>query len=489
MLFTNILRSTPLLLVLLLSGEVSASLQSDAEHAIRQEGLTLRDVGVAVVDPATGRILIDINATTPRIPASNMKLLTSGTAAMLLGSDFRYRTKLLAVDDDLVVIGSGDPAFGDTELLADMTDADGHAMDIEGFLDLWVAAIVTSGRTNIDELIIDDRIFDRDYVHPSWPKEQLVRRYCAGISGLNFHRNIIRFYPKPGGRTANVTHRSPSTNALQIKNQITSTKSGRGSDVVDVQRKSGTNQITLKGNVTAPIRVPIEVTVHDMPGLFGSILAERLNAQGIHVNTVRLASDIDPTFEGDIIGPVISTPISRVLQRCNQDSYNLYAEALLKTLGATYSRAPGSFENGATVVRHTLQDALPEPDASLHIADGSGMSRSNRVSPHTLAHWLANFDPNVPAEAMFINSLATPGSGTLKKRFRNRNLSGATVLAKSGYLTGVCSLSGFVVAPDGRRLAFSIIVNHSSPSSAKAKSMQEQIVEQIARSLTAFARG
>jgi D-alanyl-D-alanine carboxypeptidase/D-alanyl-D-alanine-endopeptidase (penicillin-binding protein 4) len=89
---------------------------------------------------------------------------------------------------------------------------------------------------------------------------------------------------------------------------------------------------------------------------------------------------------------------------------------------------------------------------------------------------------------MFINSLATPGSGTLKKRFRNRNLSGTTVLAKSGYLTGVCSLSGFVVAPDGRRLAFSIIVNHSSPSSAKAKSMQEQIVERIARSLTAFAR-
>ena len=209
MLFTNILRSTPLLLVLLLSGEVSASLQSDAEHAIRQEGLTLGDVGVAVVDPATGRILIDINATTPRIPASNMKLLTSGTAAMLLGSDFRYRTKLLAVDDDLVVIGSGDPAFGDTELLADMTDADGHAMDIEGFLNLWVAAIVTAGRTNIDELIIDDRIFDRDYVHPSWPKEQLVRRYCAGVSGLNFHRNIIRFYPKPGGPTANVTHRSP----------------------------------------------------------------------------------------------------------------------------------------------------------------------------------------------------------------------------------------------------------------------------------------
>ncbi|MCH2149167.1 MAG: D-alanyl-D-alanine carboxypeptidase/D-alanyl-D-alanine-endopeptidase [Phycisphaerales bacterium] len=486
----HILKSTTIaLLSILLSQTAIASLQSDAQQAIRQQGLEMADVGVAVLDPATGRMLVDINASTPRIPASNMKLLTSGTAAMLLGSDFRYRTRLVSVDDDLVVIGSGDPAFGDTELLAKMTDADGNAMDVEGFLNLWVDAIVATGRSHFDELIIDDRVFDRDYVHHTWPKEQLVRRYCAGVSGLNFHRNIIRFYPRPGGRTANVERRSPTTNALDIRNEITSTKNKRSSDLVDVHRKIGTNQITLKGNVTVPMQVPIEVTVHDMPGLFGAMLAERLEHHGVTVSTIRLATASDPPFSGDPVGPVIATPLSSVLKRCNQDSYNLYAEALLKTLGATYSRSPGTFQNGATVIRHTLQDTLQEPDTSLRIADGSGMSRSNRISPETLAHWLASFDPDDPDAAMFIHSLATPGNGTLSKRFTNRKLSGATVLAKSGYLNGVCSLSGLVIAPDGRRLVFSIIVNHGSPSASHAKRMQERIVERLARSLTTLARG
>ena len=79
---TNLLRSTATaLLALLLSQGAVASLQGDAEQAIRQQGLEMADVGVAVLDPTTGRMLVDINASTPRIPASNMKLLTSGTAA------------------------------------------------------------------------------------------------------------------------------------------------------------------------------------------------------------------------------------------------------------------------------------------------------------------------------------------------------------------------------------------------------------------------
>ena len=190
-----------------------------------------------------------------------MKLLTSGTAARLLGAEFRYRTRLISTGDDLVVLGSGDPAFGDSVLLNRMTDASGNVMNIESFLDLWTNAAIDAGIKEVDELIIDDRIFDREYIHPSWPHEQLVNRYCAGVAGLNFHRNVIRFYPRPGTRSADINHVSPATKTLDVTNRIKSDRSNPDSTLVRVSRKHGTNAITLSGNVTVPMRVPIEAPI------------------------------------------------------------------------------------------------------------------------------------------------------------------------------------------------------------------------------------
>ena len=478
-----------LLLLAASSGSAVASLQGEAEQAVRLHGIDLEDVGVAVVDPSTGKLLVDINASTTRIPASNMKLLTSGTAARLLGTEFRYRTRLIATGDDLVVLGSGDPAFGDSALLERMTDANGHTMNIESFLDLWTNAAINAGIMEVDELIIDDRIFDREYTHPSWPDEQLERRYCAGVAGLNFHRNVVRFYPRPGSRTADISHVSPATRTLDVTNRIKSDRSNPESSLVHVSRKHGTNSITLSGNVTVPMRVPVEVTVHDAPGFFGSLLAERLESRGITVDTVRLATGTDPDFQGSTVGPAIVTPIQLILERCNHDSYNLYAEALLKTIGSKVHGAPGSYSNGSRAIKAAVMNQSSFHGADLQVADGSGMSRQNRVAPASLAYWLASFDPSRADDTLFIRSLPTPGQGTLENRFGNRNLGGATVRAKSGYLDGVCSLSGFVMTADGRRLTFSIIVNDKDTPARKAKKMQEHIVEQLAHSLAFIARG
>jgi len=478
-----------LLLLAASSGPAVASLQGEAEQAVRLHGIDLDDVGIAVVDPSTGRMLIDINSSTARIPASNMKLLTSGTAARVLGADFRYRTRLISTSDDLVVLGSGDPAFGDSVLLGRMTDAKGQSMNIESFLDLWTNPAVDAGIKEVDELIIDDRIFDREYTHPSWPSEQLVNRYCAGVAGLNFHRNIIRFYPRPGTRGANVNHVSPATRTLDVTNRIKCDQSKPDSSLVRVSRKHGTNEITLSGNVTVPMRVPVEVTVHDAPGFFASLLAERLESRGIDVETVRLATRNDPDFQGPNIGPAIVSPLQLILERCNHDSYNLYAEALLKTIGSKATGAPGSFANGSRAIEEAVRDQDASHAANLQVADGSGMSRDNRIAPASLAYWLAGFDPSEADDTLFIESLPTPGQGTLENRFGNRNLGGATVHAKSGYLNGVCSLSGYVTTPDGRRLTFSIIVNDRNTPARQAKKMQEHIVEQLAHSLASVARG
>ena len=133
------------------------------------------------------------------------------------------------------------------------------------------------------------------------------------------------------------------------------------------------------------------------------------------------------------------------------------------------------------MIRHAVQDALPRPDASLHVADGSGMSRENRLSAATLATWLADMDPDDADDQMFIESLPEPGEGTLRKRFttRGRNLEGISIKAKSGYLNRICTLSGYVMTDDGRRLCFSILVNSPTNRPREAKAMHERIVLQL----------
>lgn len=485
--WTSTLIATPVVAVgfLLLpwTGSAMGSLQGDAEQAIRSAGFDIQDVSITVIEPGTGRRIVDVNGDISRIPASNMKLLTSGSAAHLLGTDYTFKTKLVRDGDRLIVIGDGDPAFGDPELLELMTDADGRPMDIERFLAIWADAVAGSGMTRVEELVIDDRIFDREYVHPSWPREQLVKRYCAGVSGLVFHLNTIHFYPRPGSQRADLSRTKPRVDFLDIRNLVTSTPKKRQADLVDVQRAHGTNTLTFRGNVTVPMNASIEVTMHDMPTIYGRILADRIEARGIEVERVRLATASDPVFDGTIIGPVIATPLQQVLRRCNVDSSNIYAEALLKKLGSTYSRSSGPWENGATVIRHVVQERLSRPDQKLNVADGSGMSRQNRVTTRTLATWLSSFDVDDAEDAMFIDSLPVPGKGTLKKRFPRWNVDGTSIHAKSGYLRGACSLSGFVMTSDGRQLAFSIIVNDDANRVRNAKAMQEKIVTGLARSL------
>ena len=456
----------------------SGSLQGDAELAVRRAGFELEDVSVCVIDAETGRRLVDINASTPRVPASNMKLLTSGVAARLLGSDFRFRTRLLRDGDRLVVVGDGDPAFGDPVLLARMQDAQGRPLDPESLVDLWVDAVVAADIERVDELVIDDRIFDREFTHASWPREQLINWYCAEVSGLNFHTNTLYFNPKPARGTVDISRISPAYDFLEIKNQLTN-NTKRSKQSFAAIRPDGTNRFTCRGNITSSMKY--EATVHDMPSLFGRYLAHRLAKRGVRVGRVRLANAGDPDFQGQTLGPVVMTPLAQVLERCNSKSHNLYAEAILKRLGAHYTRSSGGWDNGGTVIRHAVQDALPRPDASLHVADGSGMSRENRLSAATLATWLADMDPDDADDQMFIESLPEPGEGTLRKRFttRGRNLEGISIKAKSGYLNRICTLSGYVMTDDGRRLCFSILVNSPTNRPREAKAMHERIVLQL----------
>jgi D-alanyl-D-alanine carboxypeptidase/D-alanyl-D-alanine-endopeptidase (penicillin-binding protein 4) len=482
---------TALLTLLAAAAAASADgLSAEVAELVRRNPLPGATVAVSIWDPDSQLESVAINGDQPMIPASNMKLLTTGAALDVLGPDFEFRTVLLRDGARLIVRGDGDPAFGDPELLAIMMRGDKRGIDVRTLLSFWVQAVVDSGITSLSEVVVDDRIFDRELLHPGWPADQLNRAYCPEVAGLNFHLNIVHFFPRPSrGARPLLGSPTPDYPGLEIRNRATSRTGQNDKSSAWVARPRNSNGLSFHGNVRFEYKVPVAVTIHDPPALFAALLARELRRAGITVGASRVA-EAGERLDGPIVGPVITTPIGTVLARCNEDSENLYAEALLKRVGHEVTGQPGSWGNGKAALRHVVHERLREPrfTEGLIVSDGSGLSRENRVSASTLARWLASFHDDERLEALFVDGLARGGTeGTLRKRFRDESaLSGAVVHAKSGYINYVSCLSGFVTSPLGARRSFSILVNdlRQPGSVGRAKRLQEQIVAAIAKHLT-----
>lgn len=450
-------------------------------------------VGVSVREVDSGRVLGELRADEPLTPASNMKLLTSGAALLVLGPEFQFRTELAQHQDRLVIKGSGDPALADPAVLSEMEPR----LSVDDVLAAMVKGVQKAGIEGASELVIDDRVFDRQWFHPNWPVEQANRGYAAQVSGVNFHANLLLVFPRPGPQgigSAPALALQPEAPWLRITNRARTVGDGKNS--VWITRESDANVFTVQGEVRSPLTVGVEVTVNDPATFFGQVLSDQLTRAGVRVGAagpgglpggVRLATEQEQ-FEGaGRILAVVSTPIEEVLHRCNSDSENLYAEALLKRVGHAVTRESGSWANGRTVLRMVLSEKLgPEAASSTTISDGSGLSRENLVSPTTFTRWLTLLSRNDTTRDAYTNSMAVPGQGTLRRRFQSAKL-GNELYAKSGFINGVRCLSGYLVHKEsGRRVAFSVMVNNIEGGNANqaALDLHEDIVQLADKWLT-----
>lgn len=442
-------------------------------------------VGVSLYEVQSGAQLAGLRVDEPFIPASNMKLLSSGTAMMVLGPDFVFKTQLLLEGDRLIIRGDGDPSLADPEVLEKMNPK----LTTKEMLSTLVNAVVKANPGKIREIIVDDRVFDRKLVHPSWPANQLSRGYCAQVAGVNFHANVLHFFPAPnpdGIGTPAIYSLQPAAPWIDVEVRSRTVKDGN--NAAWLTRDEGENKFVLRGDVRHKSLSPIEATYHDPATFVGRLIASSLTDAGIKVplSAVRLVN-LGEEISGGRVVAVVSTPLSEVLKRCNTDSANLYAECLLKRAGHAVTDEPGSWANGATVVRMMLSEKVgPTAASTTIISDGSGMSRENAVSPSTLTRWLAAVASDKKIAEPFANSLAQIGSGTLRKRFGGVKLN-HHLQAKSGYINGVRTLSGYICDLEtGRKVAFSILVNNIKSDIAHASTLElhEDVVKLADKWLT-----
>ncbi len=411
---------------------------------IRKHGFREHQVGLMVID-STGRVLASVRADEPFAPASNQKVITAAIGLEVLGADFVYTTTLSSdrapegdvLRGDLVLSGDGDPNISGRFTRDDPTV----------ILRRWAREFRKKGlRTITGDLLIDDFAFDDQRFLPTWQQDQWSRWYTAQIGALNFNDNCVDVTVVPGPRSAKARYRlSPPTRYVTVENDcktVALSSSTRRPRIV-LDRVRGSNRIILDGSIATGTRSWAGNVTVDDPGLYlGTVLTEVFASEGVEIRgaVVRDRKRLPPAasrvlYHRHTSGLQLDIPV--ILR----NSQNLHAEVLLKAIGRS-SGAVGSIASGRRVVLRELE-RLGIDAAGVRIVDGSGLSPENRLTPSVLARLLHRIrdEPYFP---LFRDSLPLGGkTGTLSRRFRRRDVRGR-VLAKTGYISGVSALSGYV---------------------------------------------
>lgn len=393
------------------------------------------------------------------IPASNVKLLTTAAALQKLGPQFRIITSVYGSQKgSLYIVGRGDPSIGETQLK-----------------DL-AKQLKQRGVNQVSELIADDSYFPGDSVNPKWEWEDVQAGYGAPINSLIFNENAIKLVlsPQSIGQPLRVTF-ADVTEANQWRIENNSATVGKDeSEFVEVGRDFWQPVIRVRGNLRFGSESEFAyVSVVNPANNFIQRFRQVLNAEGITVKQALVASNTQPQTQE--LAAIESPPLADLVRETNQESVNIYAEVLLRLLGKT---APVSRKDRVEFGLQELAAALTQlgvnPDGYV-LADGSGLSRQNLVSPEALVQTL-RLMANSSVKSIYRDSLPIAGtSGTLKNRFNNTSAQGI-VRAKTGTLTGVSALSGYVEVANFEPLAFSIIINQSDLSAEDLRAAIDEIV-------------
>lgn len=399
------------------------------------------------------------------IPASNAKLLSTAAVLARLKPQYRIRTSVYRVAAPtgqviLRVMGRGDPSLTNAELKR------------------LAQQLSQQGIRRIDRLIGDDSYFNGAEINPNWEWGDLQGGYGATVNGLMVNQNAINLQiaPQSLGKPLQVQWEDPSESiGWQIVN-TSRTVATNEPEFLEVGRDLSNSVLRVQGqlrvgSVTEPVAVSIPDPASNFLKQFRTVLASE------KIILVQASVTTRPTSQPETeIAFVQSPPLATLLAETNQESNNLYAEALLRTLGKL-SANPGTtspLESGLTSLKTTLT-SLGVDGTGYHLVDASGLSRLDRVSPEAIVQTLQVMS-KVPEASIYRASLAVAGkSGTLRDRFTGTSAQGI-LQGKTGTIQGAVSLSGYLTPPNYPPLVFSILVNHADTSFANLRGAIDEIV-------------
>lgn len=437
---------------------------------------TSSKASVVIAEVETGKVVAQRNPDMPVTPASNMKLFTTGAALDLLGSDFEFVTSVSirgnvdptgTLQGDVKITGGGDPTIGGRF-------HDGQATAV---LQQFARELQRGGvKTIAGNLILEHGYFDSQFVHPTWPTDQLVNWYEAPVAALSMQEGcvMVRVLPgKPGEKA--IVQLEPPNRYVSVANTCITSARGRG---VVITRMNNSNEIIVRGNVP-PRSGPTEifVTVVNPLHYFANVAHDTFTSVGLNLQGQPLMTARDTRQDWRLLTEH-KTPVSVVNIVINKKSQNHYAEQLIKTVGSEI-KDDGSWASGTAAISEWLSTKVGVPEAEITMIDGSGMSRFNRASANAFVK-LLNYMWNTPYRREFISTMPYTGEPDSRLRRRlNQPPFSRQVFAKTGYISGVIGLSGYVHASSGKIYSFSFLFNDYRTGVFGVYRLQDELLKEV----------
>jgi len=433
--------------------------------------------GAMVLSLTRGDTLFAHNAGELLQPASTMKLVTATLALERLGPDYRFETAVLrdgevrdgTLDGDLVLRGAGDPAFAARFLTGGPNTP----------VDLLAAMVAGAGIRRVTGSVVGDAsAFDSQLVPTGWKETYLHLAYAAPVSALSINENLAWITVAPGGSggAARVTF-EPATSGVPIVNSVR-TVGGAGSSINVIRRPNGGFEVRGRIGVRAGSR-RVQMVIPDPAPYAAGALREALVRAGVQVDGgVRLGRT---PAGAAVVGALPSPPLSRLLAVMQRESINHYAELIFRNAARVGGDAPGSAALGEAALRDFFIQKLDASSTSLVAADGSGLSRLDRVTPRLMTRMLA-YAHAAPWGDVFHASLPVAGESELLRNRMRFTAAQGNLHAKTGTTDEVIGLAGYTTAENGEILAFTFLYNGTDRWNARV------VIDAMGTTLSGFAR-
>jgi D-alanyl-D-alanine carboxypeptidase/D-alanyl-D-alanine-endopeptidase (penicillin-binding protein 4) len=409
---------------------------------------------------AGGKVISQHQGEKSLIPASNLKIITTGSALSLLGEDFTFQTRIEhdgfikegVLNGNIYITGGGDPTLG--------TSRYKEYPDMDNLLILFADKIRQAGIQKINGTIIpDDRIFEKNPIPDYWMWTDIGNYYGAGAGGLNINENLYKVYFKPGvsiGDSALVLRTSPEIPGIQFYNSVRTAAAGTG-DKAYIYGAPYSNYRYMTGTIPMGGEFSVKGSLPDPSYLLCYSLYKALSALKVKLDFP--VQTVVNTFktERKIIYEHTSPPLKELVKQTNLSSINLYAEAIIKMIGYKINKSGSTYEGIKAVTDYWSKKGVDT--LGFFLFDGSGLSATNAVSANHFSQIL-NIIAKEKYFQTFYNSLPVAGvSGTMAKICKG-TCAENNIRAKTGTISNAICYSGYVNTKKGELMSFSLMVNN-----------------------------
>ena len=430
--------------------------------------------GVMAISLTRGDTLFQHQAGTPLMPASTLKMLTSAAAFEEFGPQYRFSTDVLhdgtlgpdgTLNGNVYLRGDGDPSLSGRYMTG------GPEAPMNYLADQLVARGV---KRITGEVIGDATAFDDQRIPEGWLTRYLQAGYAARVSGLSLNENLVWVTITPG----NGAKLEPATSAIPLVNNVR-TVPGSGASLSIRRQTNGA--ITVSGRIGSRSTPRRYVYVVEDPAPFATgALRAALIAKGITVDRGFRLGKTPPSATK--LASLRSPTLDRMIAAMNRESINHFAELLLRNAARGEDRSkPGTVAESQALLRRFFSAKLNADTSKLQIADGSGLSTLDRVTPRAMTQMLG-YAHRADWGPWFHASLPVAGqSELLRRRMRGGGAQG-NLHAKTGTTNDVVALGGYVTAMNGEVIAFTFIYNGRDRWVAKS------MIDTMGQTLANFAR-